>query len=106
VPKYLWQVNYTAEGAKGLLKDGGSKRRKAAEKGLKAMGGKLEAFYYAFGEADVYAIAELPDNVSVAAGILAFNASGAVVAKTTVLLTPEEIDVACKKAVHYRAPGK
>ena len=32
MPKYLVVATYTAEGAKGVLKDGGSKRRQAAEK--------------------------------------------------------------------------
>ena len=105
MPKYLWQVSYNAEGTKGVLKDGGSKRRAVAEKAIKAVGGKLEAFYFAFGEADVYLIADMPDNVSVAAASMAINASGAVRIKTTVLLTPEEIDKAVKKSVSYQPPG-
>jgi uncharacterized protein with GYD domain len=106
MPKYLWKASYTAEGAKGVLKEGGSKRRQAAADALQAVGGKLEAFYYAFGDSDVYLIADLPDNVSVAAGSMAVNASGSVTVKTIVLLTPEEVDAACKKAVAYRPPGK
>lgn len=105
MPKYLWQSSYTAEGAKGLLKDGGSKRRKAVEKAIKSLGGKLEAFYFAFGDADTFTIADFPDNTKAAAAALALNSSGAVVTNTTVLLTPEEIDAACKKAVRYRPPG-
>ena len=105
MPKYLWQVSYNAEGTKGVLKDGGSKRRAVAEKAIKAVGGKLEAFYFAFGEADVYLIADMPDNVSVAAASMAINASGAVRIKTTVLLTPKEIDKAAKKSVSYQPPG-
>ena len=106
MPKYLWQISYTAEGVTGLLKDGGSKRRSVAEKALKTVGGKLEVFYYAFGDADAFAIADLPDNVSVAAAALGINATGAVVVKTTVLLTPEEIDQASKKSFAYRPPGR
>lgn len=106
MPKYLWQVSYNAEGTKGVLKDGGSKRRAVAEKAIKAVGGKLEAFYFAFGKADVYLIADMPDNVSVAAASMAINATGAVRIKTTVLLTPEEIDAATKKSVSYRPPGQ
>ena len=105
MPKYLWEVSYTAEGTKGVLKDGGSKRRAVAEKAIKAVGGKLEAFYFAFGKADVYLIADMPDNVSVAAASMAISASGAVRIKTTVLLTPEEIDKAAKKSVSYQPPG-
>ena len=106
MPKYLVQASYTTEGTKGLLKDGGSKRRAAVEQILAALGGKLEAFYYAFGEADAFVIVNLPDNVTAAALSLAVNASGAVSLKTTTLLTPEEIDQATKKAVSYRPPGQ
>jgi uncharacterized protein with GYD domain len=70
------------------------------------MGGTLEAFYYAFGEDDVVGIADLPDNVSAAAFALAINASGAVQARTTVLMTPAEVDAAAKKTVNYRPPGQ
>ncbi len=106
MPKYLWEVSYNSEGTKGLLKDGGTKRRAAAEKALRAVGGKLEVFYYAFGKSDAYVIAEVPDAISLAAASLAINASGAVSVRTTVLLTPEEIDVATRKSVPYRPPGK
>src|SRR2546428_6082872 len=106
MPKYLWEASYSAEGAKGLLKDGGSKRRKAAEEAVKAVGGKLEAFYFAFGKYDAYVIADIPDHVSVAAASLAVNASGAVAIRTTVLLTPEELDKASKKSVSYSPPGR
>ena len=36
----------------GLIKDGGSKRRAAVETLVKGLGGRLEAFYFAYGEAD------------------------------------------------------
>lgn len=104
--KYLWQANYVGEGLKGLLKEGGSSRRAVVEKLINSMGGKLEAFYYAFGETDLYAIADMPDNVSTAAFALTISASGAATLKTTVLMTPEEIDKAVKKAPSYRPPGK
>lgn len=106
MPKYLFQGSYTAEGTKGLLKDGGSKRRAAVEEMIKKLGGKLEAFYFAFGESDSLLIVDAPDNVSIAAASLAVNASGAAHVKTTVLLTPEEMDAATKKRVPYSAPGK
>jgi len=104
--RFLYQASYTAEGTKGLLKDGGSKRRSAVEELTKALGGKLESFYFAFGESDVFVIVDVPDQASAAAVSLAVNASGAVNLKTTVLITPEEMDAATKKAVNYRAPGK
>ena len=104
--KYLLEVSYSPEGAKGILKDGGTKRRQVIETAIKANGGKLEAFYFAFGKRDAYLIAEAPDPVSVVAINLAVNASGAATVRTTVLLTPEEIDQAAKKSILYTPPGR
>jgi uncharacterized protein with GYD domain len=106
MPKYLTIASYTAEGAKGLFKEGGSARRAAVEKLVESAGGRLEAFYFAFGENDVYSLADLPDHASAAAVALAVTASGAVRVKTVVLVTPEEVDQAAKKAVQYRPPGQ
>lgn len=104
--KYLVQGSYVGEGLKGLLKEGGSSRRETVKQLVKGMGGTLETFYYAFGDDDVFVIADMPDNVSMSALALTVNASGAVAIKTTVLLTPEEIDQAAKKTVDYRPPGQ
>jgi uncharacterized protein with GYD domain len=103
--KYLIAAAYTAEGAKGLLKESGTKRRQAAEQAIKSAGGTMEAFYFAFGENDAYVIVDAPDHATIAAASVSINASGAVHTKTVVLLTPEEIDNAIKKTVTYRAPG-
>ena len=105
MPKYLIEASYTTEGAKGLLKDGGTKRRQAAEQAIKSAGGKLEAFYFAFGDRDAFLIVDAPDHATVAAASLAVNASGAVHTKTVVLLTPEELDAASKKSAKYAPPG-
>ena len=106
MPKYLVQGSYTVEGVKGLVKDGGSKRRAVLDQLIKDQGGTLEAFYFAFGENDVYAIVDLPDNVSAGAISLAVGASGAVQIKTTVLLTAEEMDQVVQKRVNYTPPGQ
>jgi uncharacterized protein with GYD domain len=105
MPKYLAQCNYVGEGVKGLLKEGGTSRRAVVDKLVKSVGGTVEAFYYAFGETDLYVIAELPDNESMTAVALLVAASGAITIKTTVLLTPEEVDEAVKKTPIYEAPG-
>jgi uncharacterized protein with GYD domain len=103
--KYLIKISYTAEGAKGLLKDGGSKRKTVAEQALKSAGGSLEAMYFAFGGTDAFAIVDAPDHATVIAASLAINASAAVKTETVVLLTPQEIDAAAKKSVTYHPPG-
>lgn len=106
MPKYLLRANYVGEGVKGLLKEGGTARRTAAEQLIQSAGGRLEAFFFAFGETDVFLIADVPDNVSMAALALTVGASGAVVTKTTILMTPEDVDAATKKTLSYRAPGR
>ena len=105
MPKYLVEANYVGEGIKGLLKEGGTSRRAVIEKLAQSLGGTVEAFYYAFGETDVFVILNMPDNVSMAAAALTVGASGTVTLKTTVLMTPEELDAAGKKSPVYRAPG-
>jgi uncharacterized protein with GYD domain len=106
MPKFLVQGKYVGEGVKGLIREGGSGRRAAVEKLYASAGGKVEAFYYAFGSTDVFVIGDLPDNVSAAALSLAVKGTGAVDVTLTPLLTPEEIDAAGKKSIDYRAPGK
>jgi uncharacterized protein with GYD domain len=106
MPKYLLQASYTAEGAKGLIKDGGSKRRAAAKTLIESLGGKIDCFYFAFGKTDVFSIADFPDGAAAAAASMAISASGAVAARVTVLLTPEEIDQASKKSARYTPPGQ
>jgi uncharacterized protein with GYD domain len=106
MPKYLIHASYSSEGARGLLKQGGSKRKQAAEDLIKSVGGKMEAFYFAFGDNDAFVILDAPDNAAVVAASLAVSASGLVSTKTTVLLTPEEVDQAAKKSAKYSPPGK
>lgn len=106
MPKYLIQANYVGEGVKGLLKEGGSSRRTTVANLFESMGGRLETFYYAFGETDAYIIADLPDNVTATALLLTVTSTGAVACKTTVLITPEEVDAAAKLTPSYRPPGQ
>lgn len=106
MPKYLLKASYTAEGARGLLQEGGTKRREAANQALKSAGGTMESFYFAFGETDAFVIFDAPDHATASAASLTISASGAVRTETIVLLTPEDLDQIGKKSVTYRAPGK
>ena len=105
MPKYLVQASYVGDGVQGLRKEGGSARRAVVEKACASVGGALESFYYAFGETDLVAIMDLPDNVTAAGVALLVGASGKVDIKTTVLLSTEEIDAAVKVGGDYRPPG-
>jgi len=105
MPKFMVKASYNAEGARGLMKEGGTARRAAVQKLIESLGGKVEAFYFAYGEYDAYVITDFPDATAGLAVSLAVNASGAVRLSTIPLITPEEIDTACKRSVAYRAPG-
>jgi uncharacterized protein with GYD domain len=105
MPKFMWQASYSVQGTQGLQKDGGTARRTTVQKLVEKAGGKLETFYYALGEHDLYVIADLPDTTTATAISLAVNASGAATLRTVLLMTAEELDTASKQAVDYRPPG-
>jgi len=106
MPKFLVQGSFSAEGVKGLMKEGGTSRRETISKMLTDLGGSLDAFYFGFGGTDVWVLADVPDNVTAAALGMTISATGAVSTNTVVLLTPEEIDAATKTSVGYRPPGQ
>jgi uncharacterized protein with GYD domain len=103
--KYMFQARYTSEGAKGVVRDGGTGRRAAVEKACAAAGGRLESMYYAFGGIDAYVIADLPSNTAAAALALAVNQAGGASVNTVVLMTVEEVDAAAKQSIAYKPPG-
>jgi uncharacterized protein with GYD domain len=104
MPKYLFIGSYTTEGARGVLKEGGTGRRGAVLELMASLGGKVEGYYFAFGSEDVYIIVELPSPAAAAAASLAVAASGAASLRTVVLLTPEELNDATKLSAKYRPP--
>lgn len=103
--KFLFHGSYTQAGIQGVLKDGGTGRRKAVEALAASVGGSLDSIYWAFGKDDFYVIAELPSQAAAAALAATTGASGAVSISTVVLLTAEDIDAAIKLHPDYRAPG-
>ena len=105
MPKYLFQAKYTTEGIQGLVRDSASGRRADVQAAVKALGGNVEAFYYAFGDDDVVTIVDLPDNIKAVALGLTTTGSGAVRVRTTPLLTVEDVDEALEIKTQYRAPG-
>jgi uncharacterized protein with GYD domain len=105
MPKFLVEASYTPEGTKGLLKDGGSARRKAVEELLASLGGKLESFYFTFGDEDAILIVDLPDTEAALSIAMVVRASGMVSSKMTPLIELEEVDRAVKRGAHFRPPG-
>ena len=103
--KYMMRANYTQAGLAGLMKEGGTGRRRALTEAVEGVGGKMESFYYVFGDRDLLMIAEFPDEASAVSVSLAVGAAGALEVDVTVLIEPEAIDEAVKKSVPYRLPG-
>jgi uncharacterized protein with GYD domain len=90
MPIYLFEVSYSESGTQGLLRDGGTQRHEEIQAVMDELGGALHSLYYSMGEADAYAIAELPRD------------------KAAALLTPEDVDEAAEMArnLDYQPPGQ
>ena len=97
MPEFLFEASHSTQGLQGLLKDGGNRRREAIERLVNRVGRSPEAFYCAFGDGDLYVIADLRDEAAATAASLVVGASGAGSVKMTVLITPVTVD--------YRPPG-
>ena len=104
--KYLFEANYVGDGIKGLMREGGTKRRDAVVEALKSVDGSLESFYYAFGETDVVGVFDIPDQANAVALSLMINSTGAVNLHLKPLMSAEDLDEAAKKTPSYRAPGQ
>ena len=108
MPMYLTRFSYTPETWARLIRNP-EDRRTAARQYIEAVGGKLHGFWYAFGTHDGYNLWEAPENVSMAATVIAIGAGGALKScETTVLLTVDETLAALEKAssIAYRRPGE
>lgn len=105
MPRYLFKVSYSVDGVKGVMKEGAENRATFIGKMLADMGGSLDSFDFAFGQTDVYAIGELPDDESAAALAMAVAAAGTGSIETVKLLTPEQVDRSRSMSTGYRPPG-
>ena len=105
--KYLVRVSFKPEGIRQVLtKAKASGLRAAVVKLVEAAGGKLEAWYFAFGDDDLVAILDLSDNVAAASLSVAANAAGFINLRITPLLTPDEMDKAIEKSGGLPVPGR
>jgi uncharacterized protein with GYD domain len=106
MPKYLFMGAYNREGIEGVRKDGGTRRFSDSKALIEQMGGTLEAYYFAFGSFDFYAIVDLPDHSVAVAVASTVAGSGAISRFETVpLLTPADLDRAFSHRTTFRRPG-
>jgi uncharacterized protein with GYD domain len=105
MPKYLAQGSFTQEGLQGLRQAGAASREQVNRTAVESLGGTLECYYFAFGDHDIIAIVDLPDDEAAAAASIAVNIAGAVKVTVTKLLTPAQVDKAFLLTPDYRPPG-
>jgi uncharacterized protein with GYD domain len=105
MPKFLIDASYTSDGVKGVQSSGGTARVDAVSRAVEGLGGRVECFYFAFGDRDVYTVIDLPDNETAIALAIAVGSSGLVDIRTTPLVSAEEVDAAAEKSVSYTPPG-
>jgi uncharacterized protein with GYD domain len=106
MPYYLLQASYTQEAWTALRKNP-QDRTEGLRTLAERLGGKLHGLFFAFGEHDIVALAEMPNDQTAAALSLSAAAPGHLQGiKTTVLLTPDELIGALQQASTqtYQAP--
>ena len=104
---FLLQAAYTPEAWANLTRNP-QDREQTLRPVVERLGGRIQGFWWSFGEYDAIVLAEMPDNVSAAAFSIAASASGALkAARTTPLLSIEEGIGAMRMATEagYRPPG-
>ena len=102
---YMFKVSYSADGLKGVMREGAEHRAAFIGSLYEKHGGKMESFHFAFGETDVYVIGQLADDTTAAAIAMAVGASGVGRCETVKLLTPAEADAARAINTGYQPPG-
>ena len=104
MPIYITQGRYTRDAIKGMLVKP-EDRADAISRLLAKVGGRLIGYYVTFGEYDFLSIAEAPNDVQMAAALLAAGSGGGVTdLRTTVALTSVEAKGAFAAASDI-APG-
>ena len=98
MPAYLFQVAYTADGWKALVETP-QDRMEAVKPAIEELDGAFIAGWLCFGEYDLIAIADFPDDTAAAAFSMAVSAGGAVKSiRTTPLISTQDGIRAMEKA--------
>jgi uncharacterized protein with GYD domain len=104
---FMYRGGYTAESWAAQAKKP-TNREEAIKPHVRALGGRILSFYYAFGEDDFVAIAQMPDNKAAAAFAIAAASGGALSHLTTTpLMSVAEGMTAMRqsKKARYTPPG-
>jgi uncharacterized protein with GYD domain len=109
MPLFMYQAAYTPESLSAMLKNPQDRIELGARPVVEAIGGKLLAAGYSFGEFDIVVIYEAPNAVSAAALAVVVGAGGGIkAARSTELLSGadwiEALSKAGQVATGYRPP--
>jgi uncharacterized protein with GYD domain len=105
---YLLEVAYTPQAWAALVKNP-QDRTEVLRPVLQKLGGSFQSAYLAFGDYDIIAVLEVPDNIDAAAFSIAAAAGGAIKAiKTTPLMSIADGIKAMQKAgrIGYVSPAE
>jgi uncharacterized protein with GYD domain len=109
MPKYAAFFKVKGETIAAMM-DRPSDRGAAVRRLADAAGGKVESYYWMFGQYDGFAIFEAPDSKTVAAVVLAISSTGAFSVETHELVDPADLGDVLARAKdlrsHYQAPGR
>ena len=106
MPFYLFQGRYTPAALKAMV-DKPQDREAAARPLVEAVGGKLHHVFFCFGQEDVIALIEAPDDTAMAACAMIIGGSGAFGGgATTKLMTSAEAQKAMTSAQKARGSYK
>jgi uncharacterized protein with GYD domain len=105
MPTYLHIGTYTRAGTRALREQGGSAREAAVRAAVEGVGGSVHDLYWALGGSRVYAIIELPDDLTATALELAVEDAGALDLETIALLSARDMDRASSQGAGYDPPG-
>ena len=102
--KYHFHAMFTPDGMKNLQKQSASAFRAGVEKFFGSAGGKLESWYFDYGESSAYGFVDYPDEVSAATAQATVNAAGLARVTYTPVLSAEDADKAFAKSLATRPP--
>jgi uncharacterized protein with GYD domain len=102
--RYLVRAELTPEGIKNLQKQPPTALKAGVAKFVESVGGKLEFWFFDYGESTAYSVIDYPDEVAAATAQLSTNAAGFARVRIRPLLSAEEMDKAVAKMPPVRVP--
>lgn len=108
MPMYMTLFTFKGETLKAFMKKP-TDRSAAVDAAARSVGGRLESYYWMFGQHDGFAVLEMPDSAAAARFVITVSASGAFAhLETHELFTSDDVLKLMRgtESVKYAAPGQ